>query len=133
MADFSGTTSVGVAPDALFDYLSEVSNLPDYFARITSARAGEGEEVHTTATLEDGREVEGTAWFRTDAAARSVAWGSEGPNDYHGSLTVREADGGSEVEVTVHTTRAEAGDEQVQSGIADTLASVRSTAESRLR
>ncbi len=133
MADFSGTTTVAVDPDALYAYLSEVGNLPEYFARLTSAERTGGEEVRTTATLEDGRTVEGTAWFRTDDQARSVEWGAEGPHDYSGSLTVRAVEGRSEVEVAVHTTRADAGDEHVQHGIADTLAGVKAAAETRVR
>lgn len=128
MAEFTGTTDVATDPDALFDYLAEVSNLPRYFSRITSARAGDGEEVHTTATLADGQEVEGTAWFRVDTSSKRVEWGSEGPSSYHGSLQVRAAGDGSEVEVHVHTTRVPEGDQEVQDGVAETLANIKEQA-----
>ncbi len=129
MGDFTGTTTVDVAPDALFDYLSDIGNLPDYFTRMTSATRGDGEEIHTTASLPDGREVEGDAWFRVDNAAQRIEWGSEGPNDYHGHVDVTPSGDGSQVEVHLHTTRVEDGDSQVDDGIRETLANIKRQAE----
>ena len=129
MADFSGTTSVSTSPDALFAYLSDVGHLPEYFARMTSAAPGDGEEVRTTATMPDGQEVQGDAWFRVDATARTLEWGSEGPSEYAGRLEVRPAGDGSEVEVHLRTTRVPDGDAEVQDGITETLAKIRSRGE----
>jgi uncharacterized membrane protein len=129
MGEFTGTTAVSVPAATLFGYLSDVGNLPRYFARMTSAQPGEGEEVHTTAEMPDGTEVEGDAWFRVDESAHRIEWGSEGPNDYSGHLEVREAGEGSEVEVGLHTTRVPDGDDQVQDGIAETLARIKEQAE----
>ena len=78
MADFQGTTTVDAADDVLFAFLSDVHNLPKYFARMTSAEPGEGNEVHTTAALPDGSQVEGTAWFEVTDDSRHIAWGAEG-------------------------------------------------------
>ena len=130
MADFSGTTTVPTPPDALFDYLSDVGHLPEYFARMTSAAPGDGEEVRTTARMPDGQEVQGDAWFRVDASARTLEWGSEGPSSYAGRLEVRPSGDGSEVEVHLHTTRVEDGDPEVQEGISQTLARIQSKGES---
>jgi len=129
MADFSGTTSVATSPDSLFDYLSDISHLPDYFSRMTSAAPGDGEEVRTTARMPDGTEVEGDAWFRVDASARTLEWGSEGPSEYAGRLAVRPSGDGSEVEVQLRTTRVQDGDAQVQDGIAETLARIQERGE----
>lgn len=125
MADFSGTTTVDAPEGALFDFLSDIGNLPRYFAQMTSAEPGEGEEVHTTATLPDGTKVEGDAWFRVDEANRHIAWGAEGSSEYHGTLDVRAKDVGSEVEVTLHTTRVEPDDAQVTEGVERTLATIK--------
>jgi len=59
----------------LFDYLSDVGNLPRYFSRMTSAQPGQGEEVRTTAKMPDGTEAQGDAWFRVDQSAQRIAWG----------------------------------------------------------
>lgn len=129
MADFTGTTSVSVPPATLFDYLSDVGNLPRYFARMTSAVPGDGEEVKTTAKMPDGTEVQGDAWFRVDQGAQRIEWGSEGPSSYAGHLEVRSAGDGSEVEVHLHTTRVPAGSSEVDDGIAETLASIKKQTE----
>lgn len=130
MADFTGTTAVSAPTTALFDYLSDVGNLPKYFSRMTSARPGDGEEVKTTATMPDGTEVQGDAWFRVDRDAQRIEWGSEGPSEYSGSLDVQPSGDGSEVEVRLHTTRVEPGDREVQDGVDETLANIRVQAES---
>ncbi|HEY6741449.1 MAG TPA: SRPBCC family protein [Lapillicoccus sp.] len=129
MGDFTGSTTVDVSPSVLFDYLSEVGNLPDYFARMTSAERGDGEEVHTTARMPDGQEVEGDAWFRVDDDAQRIEWGSEGPNDYNGYVDVRPSGDGSEVEVHVHTTRVDDGSSEVEEGIRETLSKLKQRAE----
>lgn len=79
MADFRASTTVNAAEGALFDYLSTVQNLPHYFSRMTSATPGDGEQVHTTAQMPDGTQVEGDAWFHVDDSAQRIEWGSEGP------------------------------------------------------
>ena len=129
MADFSGTTTVAASEQVLFDFLSDVGNLPRYFARMDSAKPGSGEEVHTTATLPDGTKVEGTAWFRVDHDAKHLTWGSEGENDYHGYLDVRDTGNGCEVEVHIHTSRVEAGDSTVQEGVDATCRNIKQLVE----
>ena len=131
MGDFTGTTTVGADAAAVFDYLSDIGNLPDYFSRLTSARPGDGEEILTTAKMPDGTEVQGDAWFRVDQSAQRLEWGSEGPSDYHGSLDVTAAGDGAEVEVRVHTTRVDDGNQLAQDSITETLANVKRLIEER--
>lgn len=130
MGDFTDSTTVDVPADRLFEYLSDVSNLPKYFARMTSAQPGDGREVHTTARMPDGTEVEGDAWFTVDQSAHRIEWGSEGPNDYHGHLDVTPSGDTSTVEVHLHTTRVDDGNEQVRDGVRETLAAIKEQAES---
>jgi len=73
--------------------------------------------------------VQGDAWFRVDRAARTLEWGSEGPSEYSGRLEVRPSGDGSEVEVRLHTTRADDGDAEVQDGITETLAAIEERGE----
>ena len=77
MGDYEQTTTVSADADALFRYLSDVNNLPDYFAAMKSAEPAEGDAVHTVAEV-DGTEREGEAWFTADAEARSIRWGAQG-------------------------------------------------------
>ena len=129
MGDFTGTTTVSASAESVFDYLADVSNMPKYFSRMTSARPGTGDEVQTTAKMPDGSEVEGAAWFRVDADARHIEWGSEGPNDYHGHVDVTADGDESSVEVHLHTTRVEDGNVEVQDGVRETLSNIRRLVE----
>ena len=125
MADFTGTTTVDASAEALFAFLADVGNLPRYFARMTSAERGRGDEVHTTASLPDGTKVEGDAWFTVDRTAQHIAWGAEGTSEYHGTLDVRGQEVGSAVEVHLHSTRADSDSAQVSEGIERTLATIK--------
>jgi uncharacterized membrane protein len=121
MASYHAHTTVDAGAEVLFGYLADVANLPKYMHAMTSARpAGEG-TVDTTAKLGD-REVSGQAWYRVDPVRRSLTWGSEGPDDYHGSLTV-ETDG-DRSSVTVDLTTERADGPGIQAGLEETLATI---------
>ena len=80
--------------------------------------------------MPDGTTVEGRAWFTTEDAERHIAWGSEGESGYRGDLDVRSTGAStSEVEVTLHTERVDAGDPQVQQGVDQTLATIKQLVE----
>jgi len=111
MGDYEHTATVSADPDELFRYLADVHHLPDYFSSMQEAEpTGEhvegGDEVHVVADVE-GKRREGDAWISVDDAARTLRWGSEGPNGYHGELEVAPADSGSRVAVRLHTERAD--------------------------
>lgn len=122
MGDYEHSTTVTTDPDALFAYLSDVSNLPHYFASMKSAEPAEGAAVHTVADV-DGHEVEGEAWFTADAEARSIRWGSEGPNHYSGELRVTGDGDGSRVTVSLHTEHVDGP--SIDSGLEQTLAQIK--------
>lgn len=135
MADHTAETTVGADPDAVYDYLADVSHLPEYFPMMTAAEKVPGEDaVRTTAVLdpeEDGRpagegerEVHGEAWWRTDAEARRIEWGSEGESTYHGSIRV-EADGeGSRITLLISAPHDHDG---IDEGLEESLAAIVST------
>ncbi|MFR9801730.1 SRPBCC family protein [Pseudonocardia sp. RS010] len=136
MGDYEHSTTVAAEPDTLFRYLSDVHNLPDYFAAMREAEPtgsaatgdvpGGAEEVHVVAEV-DGERKEGEAWFDSDPALRSLRWGSEGPNAYHGELSVNAASEGSEVTVALHT---EHGDgDRVRAGLERTLSEIKRAVE----
>ena len=126
MHDYQRDQSIAVEADRLYAYLSDVANLPHYFARIRSAELVDDGEVHTRAVIEpkgrERHEVEGTAWFRRDSDARRIEWGSEGDNNYRGSLTVSPTtDDISRVVLEIHT---ESGHDGIEQGIDETLAAL---------
>src|SRR4051794_34974203 len=120
MEDYQGSTTIDAPAEELFEYLSRVENLPQYFDRMTSARNLPGNEVEVEAKVEPGdagssegdgeRTVGGDAWFTIDADHLTVKWGSEGPHDYHGQLEVTPSgDAASTVTVSLHTTHQAEG------------------------
>ena len=126
MGDHERSTTVEAPPDVLFDYLSDVGNLPHYFAAMKSAEPGEGNEVHTVAEV-DGHRVEGDAWFTAEDGSRSMRWGSEGENDYAGELSVAGDGDGSRVTVKLHSSHGEP--EKIESGLEETLAAIKRNVE----
>jgi uncharacterized membrane protein len=127
MGDYEADERIRATADELFDYLSDIANLPHYFARMTSAEPAEGEAVHVTAKLPNGDEVEGEAWFKVDHDNKTISWGSEGANHYHGHLTVTGVGDNSAVAVTVSTDRAE-GD-RIQQGVQETVELIKKQVE----
>jgi uncharacterized membrane protein len=126
VGDYEHSTTVTTDPDALFDYLSDVSNLPDYVPAMKSAEPAGGDAVRVVAEV-DGIRREGEAWFTADTRARSIRWGSEGPNDYRGELQVSDADGGAEVTVRLHTERVDGPG--IRKGLQETLARIKENVE----
>ena len=126
MGDYERSTTVAAPPGVLFDYLSDVGNLPHYFAAMKTAEPGEGNEVHTVAEV-DGHRVEGDAWFTAEGGSRSMRWGSEGENDYAGELSVAGDGDGSRVTVKLHSSHGEP--EKIESGLEETLAAIKRNVE----
>lgn len=127
MATYERTIEIEASAETVFDFVSDVENLPRYFDRMKSAEPADGEAVHVTAQVA-GHSVEGEAWFRTHADRRRVEWGSEGPSDYAGELDV---DGGgptSRLTVRLHASHGE--DEEIETGLEQTLVNVKRQVES---
>jgi carbon monoxide dehydrogenase subunit G len=129
MPEFSRSTTIEATPDELFEFLSKVENLPQYFTGLTEAHHTSGDEVHVTAdpAVTGGHPdvtgaVQAEAWFRIDAEKRALAWGAEGPHDYHGELQVTPDGGNSRVSLHLHTEHDAA--ESIESGIEATLSNI---------
>ena len=131
MAEYERSATVQADADTLFRYLSDVENLPRYFARMTDAEPTGGEEVHVTAEIDvEGRgtqRVEGEAWFQVDDEARTIQWGSEGPNEYRGELRVTGEGSSSQVAVRLETKHDAAG--EIERDLEQTVANVKRLVE----
>jgi uncharacterized membrane protein len=123
MTTYTHTADADVPAEVLFQFLADPQNLPRYFPRMTAAEPEGGDTVHVEAEVH-GNHVEGEAWLRSDESARRLAWGAEGPDDYHGELQVEELDQRrSRVTVTLHSVR-EAGSGEVQEGLEQAVAAL---------
>ncbi len=122
MGTHQASTTIYAAPEVVFGYLSDVSHLPRYFHSMTRAEAEGGNKVEVEANL-DGKEVTGEAWLEADDDQRTLRWGSPGPSDYHGELSVAEAENQTcVVTVTLHTERTD--DPAIDAGLAETLSNL---------
>src|SRR4051794_1923308 len=95
MPEYQRSITIDATPDELFDFLSQVENLPKYFARMTEAHPATGDEVRVKAKLPseategEGEEtVESYATFSIDADHRAISWGTENEHHYRGELQV---------------------------------------------
>lgn len=106
--DFEQTETVDAPPDAVFEWLADVENLPKYLPPIKGASIeGPSEEGKPGAKLRLEGEIpnrgsfENEGYFDVDRSARRLRWGAEVNRDYSGWLQVTGADGGGS-QVRVH-------------------------------
>lgn len=139
MGNHEAWTTVDVAPNVLFDRLSDLDHLPEYIPWLTSLhRTGEtpvtaqGPEARRPhqAVHEDvdvtvgGGHREG--WIDVLDEDRILRWGMDGPHRYGGELAVDfVADGTSKLTVRLHTTETTNVDEELDR----TLATIKSAVE----
>lgn len=115
MTTHERSAAVQAPPQAVYDYLADVGNLPEYLPRMTEAHATGEQEVEVTAELDPSgesgqRRVQGRARFVTDADARTVAWGSQGDSDYGGQMAVTGGPDTCTVTVSLHWDHGDTGD-----------------------
>ena len=150
MGDYEASTIVDVAPNVLFDYLSDVERLPEYLPRLTEAhrvdrRPAEaqgpearmpGEPVHERVEVaavidpEDGpeQEVRSEASIDIVEEGRKLRWAAPGPHDYHGELDVDfVADGTSKLTVRLHTEHTDGP--PIDQALQRTLEGIKTSAE----
>jgi uncharacterized membrane protein len=136
MGDYEASTTVDVASNVLFEYLSDLEHLPEYLPQLTEVRpagqAPEGERVEVQAVIHpdgDGeREVEGEAWIEVVEDGKKLRWGAPEPHEYHGELDIDfVADGTSTVTVRLHTEHADGP--SVEDALQRTLSGIKSAAE----
>lgn len=111
VSDYQRLTSVGAGGERVFAYVTDLDNLPNYVDRMVAVKRVEGTAdegvVRVTARIgagDGGRTVEGEAWYRVDRIAWRVEWGSNGADDYRGTVDVTPDQDRTQVEITLHTT-----------------------------
>lgn len=138
MPEYEHAQSIGAAPNAVFAFVSQVQNLPQYLPTTKAAEPQGDERVRVRGEAE-GRSYDSDGFFRADEAARRLEWGADEPNTYSGWLSVTDADGGARV--TVHLSfgpqssvpeqiEAQSGDQRpIQEGLEAALLSIRNIVE----
>jgi len=101
--EYERSRLIQVAPDAVFDYISDVGNLPSYLPTLRHAESQGEDRVRLDVEVQ-GHKHSADGYLRADDTKRRLEWGSD-PNDYSGWMTVSDEDGQSRV--IVHLSFAE--------------------------
>jgi uncharacterized membrane protein len=98
--EFEQSITVAAPVDDIFDFVSDVKNVPQYLPTVKSAQPQQGERIRTQGQAGE-RSYDSDGHFRVDKQAHRLEWGSDGENDYSGWLEVQ-GDGGAQSQVKVH-------------------------------
>ncbi len=98
MPEFERSQRINAAPDAVYAFVSDVGNLPQYLPTTKAAQPQGGERVRVQAEAR-GHQYDDDGFFRADPVGRRLEWGAD-ERDYRGWLQIVDADGASDV--TVH-------------------------------
>lgn len=99
MAEYEHSAFVQASPEAVFDYISDVGNMPQYLPTTHHAEPqGEG-RVRVQGEAK-GHQYDSDGWIRVDQTEFRMEWGSDGEHHYTGWMEVEGDEAGSEV--TVH-------------------------------
>ena len=138
MAEYEHTQTISAPPEAVYEFVSKVQNLPQYLPTTKAAEPqGEG-RVRVRGEVR-GRQYNSDGHFSADPSTRRIEWGADEQNKYSGWLAV-EGDGQSS-RVTVHLTFGPATDlperieqqsdnpNEIQQGLQASLASIQRIVE----
>ncbi len=124
MPEYEQTGTIMAEPDALFDYLAEVRNLPEYLPILTEAEAA-GPDLAVVTTDIHGDEQHTEGWLHIDGLERRMEWGTR--EGYNGWLQVEPDDAGTGSVVTIHL--AQDHDSDADDDLIETLDNIRRLAE----
>ena len=122
MSEYEHSQTIQAPADRVFDFVSDLNNLPKYLPTVHKAMPQPGERVRLQGEA-NGHAYDSDGSFRVNKAQRRLEWGSDGEHHYTGWLQVTE-DGRDSSEVTVHLSFAPRPDQQQKlaqsTGSADT-------------
>lgn len=102
MPEYQQSISVQTSPDVVFNFVSDVKNLPKYLPTVHRAEPQPGERVRVQGQAHD-RPYDSDGHFKVNQTDRRLEWGSDGEHAYSGWLQIDE-EGRSSARVTVHLT-----------------------------
>ncbi len=83
MAEYTDRIDVAAPADAVFQFVSDVENLPKYLPTMHHAHTQGAGRIEVDGEA-NGHAYHSDGWFKVDQAGRSMSWGSDGENDYSG-------------------------------------------------
>ena len=100
MSHYESELKVQADPDTIFTYVKNPENMPQYLPTVHGAHDQGAGRVAVDGEAA-GHEYHSDGWFKVDAAARTMSWGSDGENKYSGKLAVRPHEDHSHVSVSL--------------------------------
>lgn len=101
MSEYEHSTQINADPDDVFAFISDVDNLPQYLPTVQHAMPQPRDRIRVQGEA-SGRPYDSDGFFQVDKAQRRMRWGSDGDNEYRGSMEVTEAESDASATVTVH-------------------------------
>ncbi len=98
--EFEQSIAVAAPAEGIFNFISDVKNVPQYLPTVKNAEPQAGERIRTQGQAGE-RTYDSDGHFRVNKQAHRIEWGSDGENDYGGWLEVQ-GDGESRSQVKVH-------------------------------
>ena len=100
MSHYESEIKVQADPDAVFAYVKDPENMPQYLPTVHGAHSqGDGRVAMEGEAA--GHDYKSDGWFKTDDESRSMSWGSDGEHKYSGRLDVRAHEDHSHVSVSL--------------------------------
>src|SRR5690349_8011913 len=87
MAEYESSIVVEAAPDAVFQFVSDVRNLPKYLPTTHNAES-QGEDRVRVQGKAAGHLYDSDGYFRVSPAAKKMEWGSDGERRYKGCMEI---------------------------------------------
>ena len=141
MPDFESSVAVQATPQAVFDFVSRIENLPKYLPTVKQAESAGGDRIRVTSVVQDESRTQ-DGFFRHAAPDQPLEWGSDGDKDYHGSMEIADDGGGAAlVRIRLHLNpppqkageieqrSGESFESQMQEGVERCLQSIKNLVE----
>lgn len=100
MSQYEHTATVNSSPEQVFDFVSNIDNLPRYLPTVKNAMSQGRERVRVQREAGE-HHYDSEGYYRVDKTRHRIEWGSDGEHQYHGWLEVK-ADEAAATTVTVH-------------------------------
>lgn len=101
MNEYEHTLTIKSRPQQVFDFVSEISNLPRYLPTVRNAMPQGTARVRVQGEAA-GHQYDSDGYYHVDKTRQRMEWGSDGENQYRGWLEVTGDDADTTATVTVH-------------------------------
>jgi uncharacterized membrane protein len=141
MSEYQNSIVVAAHPDKVFDFVSDIGNLPQYLPTVHSATRVSEDRIRVQGEA-GGHKYDDEGYFQADRETRRMEWGSDGESEYSGWLKVDQGEDPSNTSITVHISYGQNSEQEkkfaasgvdrdavMNEGISKTLQSIKNLCE----